>query len=72
MTQPDEDLTPGDHLTPDERDPEAPEADASEQAALAQPDDAGNDDEPTTVGIEVDEADAAEQARSVGGEDDYR
>ena len=28
MAEPDEDLAPSDHLTPDERDPEAPEADA--------------------------------------------
>ena len=40
MIQPDEDLIPGDHLGPEERDPEAPAADAVEQATPANPADA--------------------------------
>ncbi|MER7587022.1 hypothetical protein ABTW72_05740 [Micromonospora sp. NPDC127501] len=70
MGQPDEDFTPGDHLAPDERDPEADPADAVEQATVAGPADA--DSEPHR-GLEVDDWDAMEQARVVtGDEDDYR
>ncbi|MET7948030.1 hypothetical protein [Micromonospora sp. NPDC005324] len=70
MGQPDEDFTPGDHLAPDERDPEADPADAVEQATVAGPDDV--DSEPHR-GLEVDDWDAMEQARVVtGDEDDYR
>ncbi|MFY1688733.1 hypothetical protein [Plantactinospora sp. WMMB782] len=71
MGQPDEDFAPGDHLSPEERDPEAPAEDAVEQATVANP----NADEQSTVqrGLEVDEWDAMEQARVVGTEDDdYR
>jgi hypothetical protein len=53
---------------------EAPEADAVEQHEAADPAtaDAGPD-EPVTVPLESDEADAAEQARPVpAGDDDYR
>jgi hypothetical protein len=70
MTQPDEDLDPGNHLDPDERDLEAPTADAAEQAASAKPGEA-----PTEVrlGWEVGEWDAAEQAVVVDLDDeDYR
>ncbi|GGO06236.1 hypothetical protein [Micromonospora parathelypteridis] len=70
MGQPDEEFTPGDHLAPDERDPEADPADAVEQAAVASP--ADTDSEPHR-GLEVDDWDAMEQARVVSvDEDDYR
>ncbi|MEU4472653.1 hypothetical protein [Micromonospora sp. NPDC023888] len=70
MGQPDEDFAPGDHLAPDERNPEAEPADAVEQAAPAGPVD--GDDAPQR-GLEVDDWDAMEQARVVtGDEDDYR
>ncbi|MFI6242062.1 hypothetical protein ACIBEF_19510 [Micromonospora sp. NPDC050795] len=70
MGQPDEDFTPGDHLAPDERDPEADPADAVEQATVAGPTEF--DGEPHR-GLEVDDWDAMEQARVVtGDEDDYR
>ncbi|TDB90970.1 hypothetical protein E1091_13965 [Micromonospora fluostatini] len=70
MAQPDEDFAPSDHLTPDERDPEAPAADAVEQATSTDPADA--DSEPHR-GLEVGDWDAVEQARVVAGdEDDYR
>ncbi|GIF75356.1 hypothetical protein [Asanoa siamensis] len=55
---------------PDERDPEANEADASEQATPAVPDDPRDD--AVRVGPEVPEADAVEQSRSVRPDDDYR
>lgn len=69
MSVPDEDLAPGHHLGPEERDPEAPEVDAFEQATPANP-----TDEPVEVhrGLEVDEYDAVEQARIVDLDDDYR
>ena len=69
MTRPDEDLAPGPHLTPDERDPEAPDDDAVEQATVANPVDA-----PAEVhrGLEVGEWDAVEQAAIVDLDDDYR
>lgn len=70
MTHPDEDLTPGDHLTPDERDIEAPEADASEQAKTVGPDD--RVEIPLSRGLEVDEADAYDQSREVDFDDEYR
>ncbi|MEU7586527.1 hypothetical protein AB0A95_09530 [Micromonospora sp. NPDC049230] len=70
MGQPDEDFTPGDHLAPDERDPEAEPADAVEQATVAGPVDV---DGTPQRGLEVDDWDAMEQARVVtGDEDDYR
>jgi hypothetical protein len=70
MGQPDEDFAPSDHLTPEERDPEAPAADAVEQATVADPAEA----EPEVQrGLEVDDWDAMEQARVVGPNDeDYR
>jgi len=69
MSVPDEDLAPGHHLTPEERNPEAPETDAVEQATPANP-----ADEPSEVhrGLEVDEYDAVEQSRVVDFDDDYR
>ncbi|MEO3927283.1 hypothetical protein ACQEVC_09890 [Plantactinospora sp. CA-294935] len=71
MGQPDEDFAPGDHLTPDERDPEAPAADAVEQATVANP---NNEEQPAVrTGLEVNDWDALEQAQVVGTEDDdYR
>jgi hypothetical protein len=69
MTQPGEDLALGAHLAPDERDPEAPDADAVEQAIVADP-----SEEPGEVhrGLEVGEWDAVEQAHVVNLDDDYR
>ncbi|NBE82486.1 hypothetical protein [Micromonospora rubida] len=70
MGQPDEDFAPSDHLTPEERDPEASPADAVEQATSTDP--ADGEQEPTR-GLEVDDWDAMEQARVVApDEDDYR
>ncbi|MEH0820650.1 MULTISPECIES: hypothetical protein [unclassified Micromonospora] len=70
MGQPDEDFTPSDHLSPEERDLEAEPADAVEQAAVAGPTE--GDAEPHR-GLEVDDWDAIEQARVVtADEDDYR
>ncbi|TDC65435.1 hypothetical protein E1258_05570 [Micromonospora sp. KC207] len=70
MGQPDEDFTPSDHLAAEERDPEAPAADAVEQAASTDP--ADGEGEPSR-GLEVSDWDAMEQARVVAGdEDDYR
>ncbi|MEV0324831.1 hypothetical protein AB0H63_00055 [Micromonospora echinospora] len=70
MGQPDEEFTPGDHLTPDERDPEASPADAVEQATSVVPDD--GDTEPHR-GLEVTDWDAVEQSRVIAvDEDDYR
>jgi hypothetical protein len=70
MTRPDEDLTLGDHLDPDERDPEAPPADVAEQATPARPGEAPSE---VRRGWEVGEWDAAEQAVVVDfDDDDYR
>jgi hypothetical protein len=70
MTEP-EDIALSDHLTPDERDPEAPDADAYEQATLAQPDDVYG--EPAVSGsLEAPDWDAYEQALTVPVDDDYR
>jgi hypothetical protein len=77
MTMPDEalaaveeDLTPDDHLDADERDIEAPEADAVEQATPADPAAVTRVDVPR--GLEVNEYDAWEQSRVVELDDDYR
>lgn len=65
----DEDFAPADHLAPDERDPEAPQEDAVEQATVVDL----TDSEPEVHrGLEVDEWDALEQARIVELDDDYR
>ncbi|MFY1635223.1 hypothetical protein ACN27F_18430 [Solwaraspora sp. WMMB335] len=69
MTYPDEDLAPGDHLAPDERDIEAPSADAFEQSISARP---SEQDAEIHRGLEVDDWDAVEQARVVDFDDDYR
>ncbi|WP_213454781.1 hypothetical protein [Rhizomonospora bruguierae] len=69
MAQPEEDVILTDHLSPDERDPEAPAADAVEQATVADPADGT---EEVHRGLEVDDWDAVEQARVVSFEDDYR
>jgi hypothetical protein len=69
MADPDEDFALDDHLAPEERDPEAPQADAVEQATVADP----ADHEPEVRrGLEVDEWDALEQARVVDLDDEYR
>jgi hypothetical protein len=65
----DEDRTPEDHLDADERDIEAPEADAVEQATPADPATARSE---IRRGLEVDEADAWEQSQVVEHDDDYR
>jgi hypothetical protein len=64
-----EDLEPEDHLEPEERDLEAPTADAMEQATPVDP-----TQFPIEVqrGLEVNEYDAVEQARVVELDDDYR
>jgi hypothetical protein len=69
MIQPDEDLIPGDHLGPEERDPEAPAADAVEQAMPANP---ADDSAEVHRGMEVSEYDAVEQAHIVDLDEDYR
>jgi hypothetical protein len=70
MGQPEEDFAPGEHLEPEERDPEAPADDAVEQATVADPaEEEGSD---LHRGLEVDDWDALEQARVVGPDDDYR
>jgi hypothetical protein len=62
-------IDPDTRLRPDERDPEAPDADLAEQATLADP-----AQRPSAVnrGPEVDEWDAIEQSRVVELDDDYR
>lgn len=69
MSQPDEELAFDSPLDPDERDIEAPAADAVEQATTANP-----IDQPVEVhrGLEVGEWDAVEQAHVVDLDDDYR
>lgn len=69
MTQPDEDLDLGAHLSVEERDLEAPDSDAVEQATVANP-----VDESAEVhrGLEVNEWDAMEQAKIVDLDEDYR
>ncbi|HEY0699166.1 MAG TPA: hypothetical protein VGD43_15300 [Micromonospora sp.] len=67
MSQPEEEFAPGDHLSPEERDLEAPAEDALEQAIVADP----HEEEPTVHrGLEVADWDAMEQARVVGPSDD--
>lgn len=64
-----EELELGDHLDPDERDIEAPAADAVEQAQVADP----SYDEPTVSdSVEAPQWDALEQSMVVQLEDDYR
>jgi hypothetical protein len=69
MAQPGEEFVPEEHLAPDERDVEAPDADAIEQAAPADP---AVDPVEVHRGLEVGEWDAVEQARVVELDDDYR
>jgi hypothetical protein len=54
---------------PDNLEAEAPEADAAEQAAYAQPDDT---ESPVSRSIEAPEWDAEEQSRVVPLDDEYR
>ena len=56
---------------PGSSDPEAPEADAAEQATVAYAGDAAEDGMPS-LDDEAPEWDAQEQSRSVPLEDDYR
>jgi hypothetical protein len=67
--QPEEDFAPSEHLGPDERDPEAPQADAMEQAIVADP---ARDEPDVHRGLEVGDWDAVEQARVVDLDEDYR
>jgi hypothetical protein len=68
MIQP-EDLALGAHLDPDERDIEAPTADAAEQAMDVEP----THQEPSGWrSVEAPEWDAQEQAMVVPYDDDYR
>jgi hypothetical protein len=69
MGQPEEDFAPGDHLIPEERDPEAPADDALEQATVADP---ARDEPEVHRGFEVTDWDAVEQARVVDVDEDYR
>lgn len=69
MTQPDEDLDLGAHLSPEERDPEAPDGDLVEQATVANP---AEERDEVRRGLEVNEWDAVEQAQVVDLDDDYR
>jgi hypothetical protein len=65
-----EDQAPVPPLDPEERDPEAPVADAYEQATPADP---SETPEPVRVPPDVNEADALEQAQVVeSDDDDYR
>lgn len=69
MTRPDDDHA-GEQPTPAERDPEAPEADAAEQATPVRPEDAPQE---VRRGWEVGEWDAVEQSVIIDlDEDDYR
>ncbi len=68
MTQP-EDLELTDRLIPDERDLEAPDADAAEQAANADP---SWDTAAVSDALDAPEWDAYEQSQVVQLEDDYR
>jgi len=72
MTQPGEDLHERDLPAPDSdtRDPEAPTADALEQAMPANPADVPAEE--NSIGLEVDEADALDQAAIVELDDEYR
>lgn len=73
MTRPDEDVAPGDHLEPDERDIEAPTTDAAEQADPVQAEDGGGSwrgVEPSRE-LEVGEWDAMEQSVIVDLDDEY-
>lgn len=64
----DEDFTTGTGLDPDDRDIEAPAADAVEQATTVDPtDDSGE----VHRGMEVNDWDAVEQARVVDLSDEY-
>lgn len=69
MTSPEEEFTPDEgYLEPNTRDPEAPTADAAEQAIPARP--ADTRVEPKTA-FEAADYDALEQSRVVDLDDDY-
>jgi hypothetical protein len=69
MAQPEEDVILPDHLSPDERDPEVSDADAVEQATVANP--AAEGPEEVHRGLEVADWDAVEQARVVSFDEEY-
>ncbi|MEN3306651.1 MAG: hypothetical protein V7603_2853 [Micromonosporaceae bacterium] len=70
MAEPDEQLIdPDARLVPDERDPEAPDADMVDQVTPVNPAERPAE---TYRGLEVDEWDALEQSRVVELDDDYR
>ena len=71
MTRPEDELVVGDHLDPDERDIEAPPADAAEQATTVGPNDHAGSAAPPQRGLEVGEWDAFEQSIVVDLEDEY-
>jgi hypothetical protein len=70
MTRPDEDAGPDDrhYPDPDQRDPEAPVADAAEQSVSVRP---AEEPVPVRRGLEVGEWDAVEQSIVVDLDDDY-
>jgi hypothetical protein len=70
MTQPGEDLHRDDAPGPASQDLEAPDADALEQAIPANPFEESAPER--GVGLEVNEADALEQAQVVELDEDYR
>jgi hypothetical protein len=67
----DEDFTADDELEPEERDWEAPAADAVEQATTSDPAEERGDDNQVHRGLEVNDWDAVEQARVVDVSDEY-
>lgn len=74
MTRPDEDLAPDDrrgYLESDERDLEAPTADAAEQSVSAHPSEESPRSRPVRRRFEVGEWDEIEQSIVVDLDDDY-
>jgi hypothetical protein len=67
-------VTEQQRLDPEERDPEAPIADAFEQTIRVDPaEEEAEEPEPVRIGLEVNESDAIEQAQVVEAvDDDYR
>lgn len=74
MTRPDEELAPEEgveYLESDERDIEAPTADAAEQSVSAHPAEGASEPAPVRRGFDVGEWDALEQSIVVNLDDDY-
>jgi len=67
----DEDFTAGTGLDPEQRDSEAPSADAVEQATTSDPAEERDNDNQVHRGLEVNDWDAVEQARVVDVSDEY-